>query len=127
MPGLALSCQVLATAICTQVLHFRTAVCSPSPLRTDMNRFPLFISILGVVSGFAQTGYGPQISVPSGPALINERTLPPRNRVDQSAAEAFRKSQGCIQCHEGIEEMHASPNVVLGCTDCHGGDATPGL
>jgi hypothetical protein len=23
--------------------------------------------------------------------------------------------------------MHASPNVVLGCVDCHGGDPTPGL
>ena len=27
----------------------------------------------------------------------------------------------------GIEPMHASPNVMLGCTDCHGGNATPGL
>ena len=23
--------------------------------------------------------------------------------------------------------MHVSPNVVLGCTDCHGGNPTPGL
>ena len=23
--------------------------------------------------------------------------------------------------------MHASPSVVLGCVDCHGGDSTPGL
>ena len=39
----------------------------------------------------------------------------------------MRKSQGCLECHIGIEPMHASPNVILGCIDCHGGNATPGL
>ncbi len=33
-------------------------------------------------------------------------------------------SDGCESCHAGIEPMHASPNVRLGCTDCHGGNAT---
>ena len=44
-----------------------------------------------------------------------------------NADEALRKSRGCLECHAGIEPMHASPNVVLGCTDCHGGnrDARP--
>ncbi|MBI3848712.1 MAG: hypothetical protein HY298_00265 [Verrucomicrobia bacterium] len=39
------------------------------------------------------------------------------------------KSRGCLECHKGIDQptMHASPNVVLGCTDCHGGNPTPGL
>ncbi len=43
----------------------------------------------------------------------------------QSAEEARRKSEGCAaaRCHGGIEEMHASPAVRLGCTDCHGGRA----
>ncbi len=41
----------------------------------------------------------------------------------QTQAEADAKSRGCLSCHEGIEPMHASPAVKLGCTDCHGGDA----
>lgn len=34
-----------------------------------------------------------------------------------------------MECHKGIENpsMHLSRNVVLGCTDCHGGNPTPGL
>ena len=47
--------------------------------------------------------------------------------IDQSREEAHRKSAGCLECHSAVEDMHASPNVVLGCTDCHGGNATPGL
>ncbi|MFM8985748.1 MAG: hypothetical protein ACKONH_06795, partial [Planctomycetia bacterium] len=41
----------------------------------------------------------------------------------QTAAEAVLKSQGCVSCHQGVGDMHRSPNVHLGCTDCHGGDA----
>jgi hypothetical protein len=41
----------------------------------------------------------------------------------QTTAEADAKSAGCLSCHAGIEPMHASPNVVIGCTDCHGGNA----
>jgi hypothetical protein len=42
----------------------------------------------------------------------------------QSIADAQRKSQGCMsaKCHVGIEPMHVSPAVHLGCADCHGGD-----
>ena len=41
----------------------------------------------------------------------------------------MQNSRGCLECHKGIDtlSMHASTNVVLGCTDCHGGSATPGL
>ena len=44
----------------------------------------------------------------------------------QTWADADQKSQGCITCHTDSDRktMHASPAVVLGCTDCHGGDAT---
>ncbi len=45
----------------------------------------------------------------------------------QTPAEAERKSRGCNSCHAGIEKMHASGAVKLGCTDCHGGDAGPTL
>jgi hypothetical protein len=57
----------------------------------------------------------------------NAHALPKPNWIDQSADDVLRKSRGCIECHAGIEPMHTSPNVMLGCTDCHGGNATPGL
>ena len=42
----------------------------------------------------------------------------------QSAELAAQKSAGCLSCHRGIEPMHNSAAVNLGCTDCHGGDVT---
>jgi hypothetical protein len=47
----------------------------------------------------------------------------------QSADQAAVKSQGCVQCHAGVGDMHAKsidgkPIVRLGCVDCHGGDPT---
>ena len=35
------------------------------------------------------------------------------------------KSAGCTSCHTATDQptMHANPAVVLGCVDCHGGDA----
>lgn len=56
-----------------------------------------------------------------------EVSLPEENWIDQSQEEANLKSRGCMECHEGIEKMHSSPQVVLGCVDCHGGDPSPGL
>ena len=43
----------------------------------------------------------------------------------QSIAEAKEKSAGCESCHTSTDSasMHASPGVILGCTDCHGGRA----
>src|SRR5690348_4417049 len=43
----------------------------------------------------------------------------------QTVAEADAKSAGCMSCHTATDRhtMHQNPGVVLGCTDCHGGDA----
>src|SRR5215831_6693641 len=43
----------------------------------------------------------------------------------QSVAEADAKSAGCLSCHTATDRhtMHQNPGVVLGCADCHGGDA----
>ena len=72
-------------------------------------------------------GSGPKISVPKNPPPAGAPTLPPPDWIDQSQAAADKKSRGCLECHAGVEPMHASKNVVLGCTDCHGGNPTPGL
>jgi len=43
----------------------------------------------------------------------------------QGAQEARDKSAGCNSCHTATDHatMHLNPGVVLGCTDCHGGNA----
>ena len=52
--------------------------------------------------------------------------IPPELRgVDlknQTEFQAHAKSAGCVQCHQGVTDMHSSPTVKLGCTDCHGGN-----
>src|SRR5207244_2601940 len=52
--------------------------------------------------------------------------MPPELRaVDllrQTAAEASRKSAGCVACHQGAQDPHFKETLHLGCCDCHGGD-----
>ena len=58
------------------------------------------------------------------PRDITYVTAPPAPEM-QTQAEADAKSQGCVSCHTESDRynMHQNPGVVLGCTDCHGGDA----
>ena len=51
-------------------------------------------------------------------------TAPPAPKT-QTWDQANAKSTGCVSCHTETDRhtMHASPAVVLGCTDCHGGNA----
>ena len=48
-----------------------------------------------------------------------------QDTLRQSPEDQRSKSVGCesSNCHTGIEPMHVSPAVRLGCTDCHGGKA----
>jgi hypothetical protein len=54
------------------------------------------------------------------------RVIAPPAPVRQSIAEMEAKSEGCNTCHvkSDAPTMHLTPAVRLGCTDCHGGDAT---
>jgi hypothetical protein len=47
-------------------------------------------------------------------------------RIRQSQDDVDAKSAGCQSCHTATDSasMHTSPAVRIGCTDCHGGDAT---
>src|SRR5208337_2801520 len=47
-------------------------------------------------------------------------------RLRQTQEEADAKSLGCQSCHTATDSrtMHLTQTVRLGCTDCHGGDAT---
>jgi len=46
--------------------------------------------------------------------------------MSQSADSVMAKSDGCYSCHTQTDEpsMHATPAVMLGCVDCHGGNPT---
>src|SRR5262249_14341712 len=59
----------------------------------------------------------------AGPAEHSEGAPPAP--LQQTAAEAQRKSAGCMSCHTTVDaiNMHTSPGVTLGCADCHGGKA----
>ncbi|HKK51470.1 MAG TPA: hypothetical protein VKA74_07775, partial [Myxococcota bacterium] len=59
------------------------------------------------------------------PLHIDYPVYPPAP-ADQTEAEAAEKSTGCQSCHVKSDEatMHPQRSVVLGCTDCHGGDAS---
>src|SRR5687767_12400397 len=46
------------------------------------------------------------------------------NLLGQSAAERDRKSAGCVTCHQTVGDPHQKPTLRIGCTDCHGGDAS---
>jgi hypothetical protein len=61
--------------------------------------------------------------------LFNEQrkyiTAPPAPK-SQSDEQVRQKSEGCQTCHTQTDQptMHTNPAVKLGCTDCHGGDAS---
>lgn len=94
---------------------------SPKPRLTTSVRDKAILPIKP--EGSVDSVWTPQVAdftpppCPVGP--ISGKPLPQQTKADEMA-----KSIGCLHCHKGIEPMHASKNVVLGCTDCHGGDAT---
>ena len=53
------------------------------------------------------------------------RVTAPPAPMSQSPQAVAAKSDGCYSCHTKTDEpsMHATPAVMLGCTDCHGGNA----
>ena len=62
-----------------------------------------------------------------GAKLVNRSYVAaPAAPKAQTDREADAKSAGCMSCHTATDRhtMHANPGVVLGCTDCHGGNAT---
>ncbi|MFA5682956.1 MAG: hypothetical protein WC995_00165 [Lysobacteraceae bacterium] len=66
------------------------------------------------------------LAAPEAKPVKREYTAHPSAPATQSQAEADAKSDGCVSCHTRTDRktMHASPAVMLGCTDCHGGNAS---
>ena len=52
------------------------------------------------------------------------QSSPREGLLGQSTASADSKSHGCMVCHKTVGDPHVSQALNLGCTDCHGGDAT---
>jgi hypothetical protein len=75
---------------------------------------------------------GYRLSASEGPAAIVRdyaAVFAPPAPEQQSKSAADAKSAGCITCHTTTDawSMHRSEAVVLGCTDCHGGNASIAL
>lgn len=58
--------------------------------------------------------------------VLRDYVMAPDAPAAQSSAQADSKSAGCLSCHSVTDRhtMHANPGVVLGCTDCHGGNSS---
>jgi hypothetical protein len=89
-----------------------------------VRRLMLYLTIgMGIALGIAS----PQLMAADAPKKV-ERTYPfyPPAPAVQSTQAAALKTEGCQSCHleTDAKTMHMNPGVVLGCTDCHGGDAS---
>src|SRR5262245_6146587 len=60
----------------------------------------------------------PDDPFPMPPELVGVKLL------GQSDADRERKSAGCVVCHQTVGDPHRKPTLRIGCTDCHGGDAS---
>jgi hypothetical protein len=92
--------------------------------------FCTFLLSLGLAFVMAGTRANASAPMPTSQQknTPHQATLPkhPAAPARQTAKDADYKSAGCISCHTGTDQhtMHANPAVVLGCTDCHGGDVS---
>src|SRR4030095_10527869 len=61
-------------------------------------------------------------------AVARKEAASPPAPERQTLAVAHAKSEGCKSCHTpgDHDTMHVNAAVILGCTDCHGGDAKVG-
>ena len=81
-------------------------------------RLTLLVALVAPTALFANTAEKP---VERDYTLVRTAAAP----AGQGRAEAEQKSAGCVSCHTKTDaySMHRSEAVVLGCTDCHGGNA----
>ncbi len=72
--------------------------------------------LFAAAQAFAQEGESP---------VTRQYAVTPPAPARQTAADVRAKSLGCGTCHTATDHasMHVNPAVLLGCTDCHGGDA----
>ncbi|MDE2085048.1 MAG: hypothetical protein KGI64_09325 [Xanthomonadaceae bacterium] len=78
--------------------------------------------MLGLAAKCTLTAF-PVLANEEQPVLRNYTAAPPAPAF-QTWEQADAKSGGCVSCHTKSDRktMHPAGAVVLGCTDCHGGD-----
>ena len=84
------------------------------------------LALLVLLLAFA-IGGSSQLSAAEGEKEVERHYVTaPSAPETQTAVQADAKSSGCESCHTASDAptMHLSPAVRLGCTDCHGGDAS---
>ena len=63
---------------------------------------------------------------PRGELPARSVRAPPAPQKQTAGQTPASKSAGCMSCHTTTDSltMHTSPGVILGCADCHGGNAS---
>lgn len=79
-----------------------------------MRSFPIPLLALAGTVGIGVAIAASQPDSPAAAALQRQRT---------ALAAADGLSRGCLSCHAGIEPIHPTRTVQIGCAECHGGDA----
>ncbi|MGQ0676345.1 MAG: hypothetical protein ACT4N4_09735 [Rhodospirillales bacterium] len=90
------------------------------------------MAVRGIITSVAMLGLAAALAAPA-PARAAEgevaqrvvyKKQPDAPRV-QTQKDADAKSAGCVSCHTATDSawMHTAEGVVMGCADCHGGDA----
>jgi len=76
----------------------------------------ILVTAAGAAFAFGTGGESP---------VARSSTPAPPAPEKQTARDALAKSLGCASCHTATDHttMHVNTGVILGCTDCHGGDA----
>ena len=87
-------------------------------------RLTILLAAVLVVLGLTPAPSG-AVSGVEKPKEVTYVPTPPAPRT-QLPEQAAAKSRGCLTCHEATDSanMHSSPAAIIGCTDCHGGNAT---
>ncbi|MBT6275370.1 MAG: hypothetical protein HOI95_14690, partial [Chromatiales bacterium] len=84
------------------------------------------ISVLAAFAVAVGTS-APALAAGGGETPIHRNYDPaPDAPANQGQEAADTKSVGCVSCHTASDAktMHDNPAVILGCTDCHGGNAS---
>ena len=82
----------------------------------------LLLAALALLAGTAATRL---LANDEEVAVERHYTKTPDAPRGQTQAEADNKSAGCVSCHSASDapSMHDNQAILLGCADCHGGDA----
>ncbi|MBK5258215.1 MAG: hypothetical protein JJE51_01360 [Thermoanaerobaculia bacterium] len=92
---------------------------------SGMKRIVISIAAAAAIATCAMVARSQSPQPSQAPSIMERSQTNALLRQTQSAAD--EKSRGCLSCHQGVEPMHLSGAVRLGCIDCHGGNATASM